>query len=138
MTNTFSGALRTLAGIVDHQRLRMDTLKQMRGRDICKIEGRVLAQEYDVEFREGRSPRLVQREMVAGLVADAEGLDVGEHLAIEQCQPVGRVISKLDGLRFCASSSRAKVELPLMLIRSIGSICTAILRLMAPFRRIKR
>ena len=38
--------------------------------------------------------------------------------------------------RFCASSSRAKVESPLMLIRWIGSICTAIFRLMdLPFRR---
>src|SRR3984893_15640984 len=30
--------------------------------------------------------------------------------------------------RFCASSSSAKVESPRMLIRSIGSICTAIFR----------
>src|SRR3954468_18380860 len=38
--------------------------------------------------------------------------------------------------RFCASSSRAKVESPLILIRSIGSICTAILRLIDPPKRV--
>src|SRR4051812_16768848 len=37
--------------------------------------------------------------------------------------------------RFCASSSRAKVESPLILIRSIGSICTAIFRLIDPPER---
>ena len=76
MTNTFSGALRTLRRIVDHQRLGMDALEQMRGRDIGEIERRILPQQHDVEFRERRSPRLAQREMVAGLVADAERLDV--------------------------------------------------------------
>src|SRR5215510_8731708 len=34
--------------------------------------------------------------------------------------------------RFWASSSRAKVESPRILIRSIGSICTAIFRLIDP------
>src|SRR5262245_1081394 len=33
--------------------------------------------------------------------------------------------------RFCASSSSAKVESPRMLIRSIGSICTATFRVIA-------
>src|SRR6266542_4836122 len=34
--------------------------------------------------------------------------------------------------RFCASSSSAKVESPRMLIRSIGSICTATFRVIIP------
>ena len=43
-----------LRRIVDHQRLRMDALEQMRGGDVGEVERRVLAQQHHVERRERR------------------------------------------------------------------------------------
>ena len=48
-TQTFSGALRTLAGIVDDQRLALDPLEQMGGGDVAEVEGRVLAHQHHVD-----------------------------------------------------------------------------------------
>ena len=48
-THTFSGALRTLAGIVDHQRLARDPLEQMGGGDVADVERRILAHQDDVD-----------------------------------------------------------------------------------------
>ncbi len=81
--------------IVDHQRPGMDALEQVGRRHIGEVERRILAQQHHVKFRELHAPRLTQREMVAGLVAHAQGFDMGEHAAVEQRQPVGRVICKL-------------------------------------------
>src|SRR4029079_18173483 len=50
---------------------------------------------HHVKFRELHTPWLVQRKMVAGLVADTQGFDMGKHTALEQSQPVGRIICKL-------------------------------------------
>ena len=52
VTNIFSGALRTLRRVVDHQRLRMDALEQMRGGDVGEVERRVLPQQHHVELGE--------------------------------------------------------------------------------------
>ena len=60
-----------------------------------------MAQQHDVEFRELRPPQFIQGKMVAGLIAHAERLDMGEHAAIEQGQPVRRVISKLVAAFLC-------------------------------------
>src|SRR5262249_31812325 len=88
----FLRCIADICGIVDHQRFRVDPLEQVRCRDIRKIEWRILAQEYNVEFRESHPAGLVQCEMVARLVADTERLDMREDLAIKQCEPVGRII----------------------------------------------
>ena len=73
----------------------MDALEQMRGRHIGEVERRVLAQQHHVELRELHPPRLIQRKMVAGLVAYAQGFDMGKQAAVEQRQPVRGVIGKL-------------------------------------------
>ena len=70
----------------------MDALEQMRRGDIGEIEGRVLPQQHDVEFCERNAARLAEREMIARLVAHAQRGHRREHLAVEQRQPVGRVI----------------------------------------------
>ena len=80
--------------IVDHQRLRMDALEQMRGRDVGHVERRVLAQQDDVEFGQLGALRLAEREVVADLVAHLERLHGGEHLVAGMRQPVGRVIGQ--------------------------------------------
>jgi hypothetical protein len=38
--------------IVDHQRLRMDALEEMRRRDVVHVEGRILAQQHHVHLRQ--------------------------------------------------------------------------------------
>ena len=58
--------------VVDHQRLGVDALEQMGGGHISEVEGRVLAQQDHVELGQLHAPRLIEREMVAGLVAHAQ------------------------------------------------------------------
>ena len=43
--------------VVDHQRLRVDPLEQVRGRDVGQVERRILAHQHDVEGRAGRASR---------------------------------------------------------------------------------
>ena len=92
--------------------------------DIGKIEGRVLAQQDHVECGKLGVPRLAERKVAPGLVADLERAHRGGHLGAAQHKPVGRVIVEgvPSALRF---ENKAKVESPRTLIRSIGSICTA-------------
>ena len=79
ITNIFSGALRTSRRIVDHERLRMNALEEMRGGDVGEIERRILPQQDDVELGQVDAPRLAEREVVADLVADLERLHRREH-----------------------------------------------------------
>ena len=72
----------------------MDALEQVGAGHISEVEGRVLAQQHHVEFGERHPPRLLQREVIALDVAHAQGLHAGEHFAVEQRQPVGRVIGQ--------------------------------------------
>ena len=41
-----------MARIVDHQRLGMDALQDMRGGDVGHVEGRVLAHQHDIGVRQ--------------------------------------------------------------------------------------
>jgi hypothetical protein len=43
------GRIAHLGGVIDHQRLRVDALQQMRRGDIGHVEGRVLPQQHDVD-----------------------------------------------------------------------------------------
>ena len=81
-----------LARVVDHQRLRMDALEQMRGGDVGEVERRVLAQQDDVEFAEVDAARLAEGEMIADLVAHLQVLHGREHPRGAQRQPVRRVV----------------------------------------------
>ena len=81
--------------VVDHQRLGMDALQNMRRGDVVHVEGRVLAQQDHVHFRQIGADGFAKREMIALLIADLEFLDARENLAAEHRQPVGRVMEKL-------------------------------------------
>ena len=70
----------------------MDALEQMRGRDIGEVERRILPQQHHVERGQLDAPRLAEREMVAVRVAHLERLHRREHPAVQQREPVGRVI----------------------------------------------
>jgi hypothetical protein len=72
----------------------MDTLEQMRGRDVGEVERRVLPHQDDVECRQRHAPVVAESEMVAHDVADGERLHAGEHLALQHRHPVGRVIAE--------------------------------------------
>ena len=83
-----------MRGVVDDKRFRVNALEQMRAGDIGQIKRRVLAQQHDVEIGQ-RDPRwLTEREMVASLVAHAQGFDAGEQPAIELGEAFGRVITQ--------------------------------------------
>ena len=75
VTNIFLRRVAHMRRVVDHQRLGVDALEQMGGGHISEVEGRVLAQQHHVEFGELHAPRLIEREMVAGLVAHGQALD---------------------------------------------------------------
>ena len=65
-TQTFSGALRTAAGIVDDQGLVLDPLEQMRRGDVAEVERRILAHQHDVDIAaEVEDRELAQPEMIA-------------------------------------------------------------------------
>ena len=72
----------------------MDALEDVRGGDVVHVEGRVLAEQDHVHFRQVGAHRLAEREMVALLVAQLHRLDAREHLAVAQRQPVGRVVEQ--------------------------------------------
>ena len=55
----------------------------------------VLTQEHHVKLLVLHAPRLVERKVVADLVAHTQGIDMGKYAAVEQRQPVGRIICKL-------------------------------------------
>ena len=111
-------------GIVDHQRLGMDALQQMRGRDVGHVERRVLAQQDHVQLGEIDGARVGKLEVAAGLVLDGERGAVREQPPSQQREVGRRVVEHRVPAR-CASSSRAKVESPPMSMRSIGSIWQA-------------
>ena len=96
VTNIFSGALRTCAGSLTTSVFALDALEQMRGGDVSEIERRVLAQQHHVEFGQLGAPRLAAS--VKWSPATSRTLScstVANTLAVEQRQPVGRVIGEL-------------------------------------------
>ena len=135
ITNIFSGALRTARGSLTTSVFGWMRSSRCVVGDVGEVERRVLPHQDDVERRELDALRLAEREVVALLVAHVERLHGREHLVAGKRQPVGRVIGDRVAPRCCASSSSAKVESPRMLIRSIGSMCTAIFRLIRFSRR---
>ena len=88
------GRVAHMRRIVDHQRLRMDALEQMRGGDVGEVERRVLAQQDHVEGRKLDAPRLTQGKVVADLVAHRQRLHAREHAAADLRQPVRRVVGQ--------------------------------------------
>ena len=94
-TNTFSGALRTLRRIVDHQRLGMDALEQVRGGDVGHVERRVLAQQHHVEVGEVLGARVGQAVVRAGLVLDLQRRAARDQPAAEQREVGRRVVEEL-------------------------------------------
>ena len=65
-THTFSGELRTSRGVVDDQRLALDTLEQMRGGDVAEVERRILPHQDDVDvLAEVEDLELAALEMIA-------------------------------------------------------------------------
>ena len=94
--------------------------------DIGEVEGRILAQQHDVHFGEIDCMGLAEVEMVAlRCRAPRACARRPRRRSRRQRELVGRVVEELRP-RFCASSSRAKVESPAILMLSIGSIWTAI------------
>ena len=73
VTNSFSGALRTLDRVVHHQGLRVDALQDVGGGDVGHVERRVLAHQHDVEASRVDHLFIAQREMVALLAAQLIG-----------------------------------------------------------------
>ena len=94
ITKSFSGALRTDAGIVHDQRLGVDALEEMRRGDVGEVERRVLPQQDDVEGFERFALRLAEREMIADLVAHGEQLHRRHQFLAAQRELVRRVIGK--------------------------------------------
>ena len=88
--------------IVDHQRLGMDALEQMRRGDVGQVERRVLPHQDDVVAGKLDPLFLAEREMIALLVAHLKRLHRGEQPVPQQRQPVGGVIAErvLARLRF--------------------------------------
>ena len=97
----------------------------MRGGDVAHVEGRVLAQQHHVEGRQVGRLGGAERVVVALDVADLDRLDPRLDPAVAQRQPVGRVVVERDARAAAASSIRAKVESPRMLMRAMWSIWTA-------------
>ena len=60
--------------IVDHQRLGVNSLEEMRAGDVGEIERRILPQQHHVERREIGPLRFAERVVIADLVADGERL----------------------------------------------------------------
>ena len=65
-----------LGRIVDHQRLGLDLLQDMGGRDVGHVERRVLAHQDDVHGGEVDGLRRTKGEVIAGLPAHLEGRTV--------------------------------------------------------------
>ncbi len=78
--------------IVDHQGFRMDTLEQMRRGDVGEVEGRVLAEQHDVESGEIDEIGRPQGEVVALVLAHRDRLDGRPDMPIAHCQTVGCVV----------------------------------------------
>ena len=94
ITNSFSGALRTLAGSFTTSVLGCMPFEKMRRGDVGEIERRVLPQQDDIEGRQRLAPGLAEGEMVAGFVAHGQHLNRRDQLLAAQRQLVGRVIGQ--------------------------------------------
>ena len=92
ITNSFSGASRTLARIVDDQRPRVDALKNVSCRNIGEIERRVLPQQHDVEVGEVDEPSLAETRVIALNVLDRKRFRHGLDARAVEPQTIGRVI----------------------------------------------
>jgi len=78
--------------VVHHERLRVDAIEDVRGGDVAHVEGRVLAEQHHVEGREVHRFRWPEREVIALLVADRDGLDPRLDAPVPQGKPVRRVV----------------------------------------------
>ena len=70
----------------------MDMLQHMRGGDVGHVEGRVLAQQHDVEFRQVDHLGGAEAEVVALLAPELHRLGAGHHLAVAEDQVGRRVV----------------------------------------------
>jgi hypothetical protein len=70
----------------------MDVLQHMRRGDVRHVEGRVLAQQHDVEGRQVEHLGLAQREVIALLAAQLQRLGARQHLAVAEDQLGRRVV----------------------------------------------
>ncbi len=78
--------------VVDHERLGLEALQEMRRGDIGHVEGRVLAEMHHVERGKVDAARMRQAVMVAGTVLYGEAVAFGHQLAIAKGEMVRGVI----------------------------------------------
>src|ERR1043166_548665 len=80
--------------IVDHQRLGVNALQEVRGRDVGHIEGRVLAHQHHVEARQVGDGEIAQGEMIAPLVAHFERPGARHHGAVAEGEIARTIIGE--------------------------------------------
>src|SRR5581483_9106166 len=80
------------SGIVDHDRLGLKALQEMRGGDVGHVERRVLAKMDHVELRKINGAGVCEPVVIAGAVLDREAMALREQPAVDQRKISRRVI----------------------------------------------
>ena len=86
------GRVADMVRVVDHQRLRVDAVEQVRGRDVGEVEGRVLAHQDHVHGREVDDLGRPEADMVAALAADLERAGGGDDAALAVAQLARQIV----------------------------------------------